>query len=185
MLPLVGLAVSVLPDLARWVFGDQAEKPVAAVTSVISRLVGTDDPQAVSEALANNPGLVTELRVELAKISAESERTARAAELETLKAELADVASARSQQVSLAQLGSGTQWAPSIVSVLIVATFMVMGWLVITQTIPVENKDAAMLILGSLSTFVGAVVNFWLGSSRGSAMKDSRMGELISKISVR
>jgi hypothetical protein len=89
-----------LPELAKFVFGDRAETPAAAVAEVVRAVTGTDDPARARAAIEADPALATQLRVELARIAAEAEQSQRAAELDTLRAHLADVQSARRRSTS-------------------------------------------------------------------------------------
>lgn len=64
-------------------------------------------------------------------------------------------------------------WAPLVVSVIVLLAFAFMAAAILFQAVPQENREAAMLMLGSLSTFAGGAVTYWLGSSAGSAAKNA------------
>ena len=88
-----------------------------------------------------------------------------------LNAELENVKSAREREVALAQAGHGASWATSIVSCIVTIGFFVMLYLVISGG-KAELGDAGLMLLGTLATGFGAVINYYLGSSLGSASKD-------------
>lgn len=174
MLPLIPLALSLVPDLARAIAGDTAGKVAEAAASAIAAVTGTDDPSEARNRLDGDPALAAQVRIRLAEIAAEQARAERQADLEEQRAMLADVQSARAQTVALAQAGSAVQWAPVIVSIVVLAAFAGMGWAILGKAVPTENKEAALLMLGNLSSFAGMAVAYWLGSSAGSARKDMR-----------
>lgn len=174
MLPLIPLALSLLPDLGRWIAGDTGGKVASAAADVVRAVTGTDDPaeaQRVVEALP--PAEAAQLRIRLAEIAAEAERDARAAELEALRATLADTQNARGQTVDLARAGSGVQWAPVLVSCIVLVSFAIVVWVVLTQEMPPRSEALANVLMGTLAAMATAVVNYWVGSSAGSAAKNT------------
>lgn len=174
MLGLIPLALSLLPELGKWIAGDTGGKVAAAAADVVRAVTGTDDPAAAAEAVqAMPPEQVAQLRIRLAEIARQQEQDARTAELEAWKATLADVQSARSQTVDLARAGSRVQWAPVLVSMVVLLAFALMAGAILFKAVPPENREAAMLMLGSLSSYAGAAVAYWLGSSAGSAAKNA------------
>jgi hypothetical protein len=176
MLPLIPIALSLLPDLGRWIGGERGADVASRAAGVVRAVTGTDDPAEAQRALdALPPEEAASLRIRLAEIAAAAEADVRAAELETLRATLADIAGARAQTVDLARAGSGVQWSASIVSFIVLLAFAVMSWAILTMAVPAENREAAMLMLGALSSYAGAAVAYWLGSSAGSAAKNTLM----------
>jgi hypothetical protein len=174
MLPLIPLALSLLPDLGRWIAGDTGGRVASAAADVVRAVAGTDDPAEAQRAVeALPPAEAAELRIRLAEIARAAEQDARAAELEALRATLADTQNARGQTVELARAGSQVQWAPVLVSAIVLTAFALMAAAILFKAVPPENREAAMLMLGSLSTFAGAAVTYWLGSSAGSAAKNA------------
>lgn len=183
MLPLIPIALSLLPELGKWIAGDRGAQTATAVAAVVRSVTGTDDPATAEAALAAmSPAETAQLRIRLAEIARDAEQDARAAELDAFRAQLADVQSARSQTVELARAGSGVQWSATLVSFIVLAAFAFMAAAVLFKAVPSENREAAMLMLGSLSTFAGQAVNYWMGSSSGSAAKNALiMGNKVGK----
>ena len=111
MLPLIPLAISIAPEIAKWLFGDKAEKTTAAVAQAVQAVTGfdvttPDGTSAAQAALAGKPELAMQMRTQLAQIAATAEADALKTELDQLQAMLADTASARAQTVALAQAKS-------------------------------------------------------------------------------
>lgn len=174
MLPLIPIALSLLPDLVKAIAGDTAGKVAEAAASAVAAVTGTDDPVRAQQILSEDPAMAAQVRIRLAEIAAEQARAERQADLDEQRAMLLDVQSARAQTVALAQAGSAVQWAPVVVSVVVLVAFGIMGWAILGKAIPTDNKEAAMLILGNLAGMAGTAVAYWLGSSAGSARKDMR-----------
>src|SRR5579875_3393257 len=82
---LIPLAVTVAPELAKWLFGSGAEKTTQAVAQVVQTVTGTSDPEAAQQVLARDPALVAQLRVQLAQIAAQQQAEQDAAQLDAMK----------------------------------------------------------------------------------------------------
>lgn len=175
MLPLLlPLALQFLPGIARALGGDTAGEVAKQAAGIVASVTGTSDPVEAEQRLAADPKLAADLRIKLAEIEAAAAKAERDAHLAEIQAVLGDVQNARGQTVALAQAGSAVQWAPVIVSFVVLVAFAGMGWAILSKAVPADNKEAALLMLGNLSSFAGVAVAYWLGSSAGSARKDMR-----------
>ena len=96
MLAIMPLILSLAPEIARWIGGNQAAGVTTAVADAVRSIAGTDNPEDAAKALAADPAKAAELRVQLAKIAADAETAQRASELESLKVTLS--ANAAQQQ---------------------------------------------------------------------------------------
>lgn len=157
----------------------------------IAKLIAGDDPAtakkgaAVAEALVNAAGVVTGIQVTPA--NAQDVATTLAADPQVLadfRAKLGDQlitlltldnedrASARSQTVELAKAGSRIAWGGPIVSLVVLGTFGVVLYKVLSAPAGTSIDPNAAIMLGALTTMATAVVSYWVGSSAGSAAKD-------------
>lgn len=184
---VLGAAPGLLDLLGVHLFGANGEQVAQAAQAAVSAAVGKPDPTA-AEVAGLAPDKMAALRVSLAQIAAqqESQRTAAAnaaeqTQLDMLKAQLADIANARSQTVSLAQAGSAIAWGAVAVSVIVLAAFALVCWVVLTRALPTGSDQAATLLLGALSAMGSAVVSYWVGSSAGSAHKTALLADRASK----
>jgi zinc transporter ZupT len=84
---------------------------------------------------------------------------------------LADIQSARSQTVALAQASSSVQWAPAIISTIVLGTFGFVMWAALTRALPAGSETILNMLLGTLAAMATSAVAYWLGSSSGSAEK--------------
>lgn len=62
--------------------------------------------------------------------------------------------------------------APVIVSTIVILGFIIICTLLFTRIIPADSKELAQIMFGGLVSMATTVVNYWLGSSSGSAKKD-------------
>ena len=139
----------------------------------LAKQFGTEPtPDAVSAAIAADPDAV-------AKIQA-VESSKAADELADLNARLADVQDARQQTIHLAESGSSIAWGAPVVSVLVTVLFAAVVMLLIVKPIQFSDTQATILniLVGILGGAFTQVVNYWLGSSAGSA----RAGDAIRSI---
>jgi len=172
---LIPLLLKLAPDLARWIGGSRAEDVVNRAGSALRDVLGTDDPVAAEAAIAD-PAKAAELRIRLAEIAAAEHQAERQADLDEVKATLADTASARSQTVDLARTGSAIAWGAPLVSVLIVCGFGAVLYAGGQSGLPTD--PVFQMLIGTLSAGFGAVVQYWLGSSVGSLRKDSTIAAM-------
>jgi nitrate reductase NapE component len=88
--------------------------------------------------------------------------------LETLKAQTADVASARTMQMT-----SPSVW-PGILSTAVVGGYFWALWYLLTTGLPgvdAPGGEVLIMLFQTLNVAVGMVLQFWLGSSYGSQQK--------------
>jgi hypothetical protein len=172
--PLIPLALSLVPSLAKWFGGDTAGEVATRAASVVQAVTGSDDPQQAAVVISD-PAKAAELRIALAKIEADAEQAARASLL-------ADVAGARSQTVALAQTGSPMAWAAPAISCVVVAGFLscTLAMLFIERIWDERTAGLLNTLYGALILGFGQVTNYWLGSSAGS----KRAGDAVREIAV-
>lgn len=171
MLPLIPIAMTVIPEIANWIAGDRAGKVASQIASVVSNVTKTDDPAAAQAALGDQQ-VAAQLRIELAKIGAQAAKDQRDAEQAELVPRLADVANSRQLTENLMAKDSPMAWAAPILSVVILISFGVMLYVILKDNIPKDLQNMAMILLGTLAAMATQVANYWLGSSLGSASKN-------------
>ena len=173
-MPFLPLLLGLAPTVASWLMGDKTGAAVYKITGIAQDLLGTSDAAGIEKAIAADPNLA--LQFKMAVMQAEAD--ARRQEFDTLQAQLADVQSARTPTVKLAEAGSVIAWGAPIISILITVGFFVMLYVVIRQEIPESSQTLANIMLGSLGTSFTAVVGYWVGSSAGSAQKTNALEKL-------
>lgn len=174
LMPLIPIALTLLPDLARWLVGPKAGEIASTVSSTVASVIGTDDPIAVAAAL-NDPAKAADLRIRLAEIASQADAAQHAARLEEMKVVVGDIQNARSTMVKLAEAGSSISWGAPVVSIVIVVGFFISFAILAFGSPVTDANSAAMLniLTGAIGAGFTAVVGYWLGSSAGSARKDA------------
>src|ERR1700710_2886946 len=126
MLPLIPLAMALLPELVRLVASDKAGTLAASIAAIVTEITGTSDPVQAQQRLSQDPAIAANLRSRLAEIAVSAQQvqnadqeSQRQAELETLRASLQDTADARSRMVELVKDSSLIAYAPAIVSIIV------------------------------------------------------------------
>ncbi len=190
MAPLLALGLTMLPALTRIIAGDKAGGVADTVTSTIREVTGTNDPAAARAALEANPAAAEQLRARLAEIAVEAERVRaeaqdreRQAALETLRAQLQDVQSARQTMVSMGGGARLLATGPGAISVVVTVGFfgllaMFMFWNPGKDTVDQQAWALLNIAVGALVAGFSAVINFWIGSSNGSRSKDALVEQL-------
>lgn len=175
MLPLIPLALSIAPEIGRWLFGSAGQATAEAVVSAVQVVTGTNDAAVSAQMLSANPEAAANLRVKLAEIAAGREKAMRDADAISLASQLADIAGARAQTIALASSKSLVQWAAPIVSVVVLATFGSVMLIALTRSLPVGSETLLNMLLGSLGAMATSVVSYWVGSSASSASKNEML----------
>jgi hypothetical protein len=176
-MPFLPLLLGLAPTVASWIMGDKTGAAITKVTGIAREILGTDDANGIERAISADPNLA--LQFKLAVIQAEAD--ARRQEFETMRAQLADVQSARDQTVKLAQAGSSIAWGSPVVSVLAIIVFAGFVGMLFFKVVPADMKEALLLLGGSAATGYGMVLSYWLGSSSGSAQKTAALEKALSK----
>lgn len=70
---------------------------------------------------------------------------------------------------------TGKGMAQVLVSLCVLAAFALGTHLVLSRSLPTENREAALLVVGALINMAGQVVQYWIGSSQGSLIKTQAM----------
>lgn len=147
--------------------------PVGAVAgaagTLLAKALGSeaDTPEAVSASIRTNPDAMVRIRELEVR---ESEKLLEMQEAQ-IRVDLANIRSARDREVSLAKAKHGASWATSVVSLVITVGFFTMLGIVIMKGTD-QLGEAGVLLLGSLASAFGAVTQYYLGSSLGSAQKE-------------
>ena len=158
-----------------------------AVGSIIAKALGVEDnADAVGMAVKADPSLIVrikELEFEAHKLDVEAKQKEKQAELDEVNAYLADVQNARNMQVEA--LKQEDVFSKRYVYYL--ASFwsivaMIYIFMITFMTIPEANVRFADTVLGFLlGTIIATVIQYFLGSSKGSADKTAQIQELSSK----
>ena len=195
--PLIGVAVSVLPEIIKAIAGDKAGAVTGEITKAVTQVTKTSDPEEAKEKLKQDPAALTELQVKLAQIATDAEEKRQAAQLamlqeqykneerkrilqlEQMKVSVEDTKDARGNLQALVKSNSLLAWAPLTISIIILIGFFFILFYLIVYGVPKQSGNDREQVLQLIYIVVGAmtaafttVVGFWLGSSQGSRNKD-------------
>lgn len=128
-----------------------------AVGGLVAAAYGVDTrPDAVAQAIAADPQAAVTLR-----------------EVELRHAET--IAALMTADVQDARKAHATSWMPAAVTVmLVVMVSSMVGALMFLET-PPANREVIYLIAGQLIGAFATAIAYWLGSSRGSALKQEAL----------
>ncbi|MEM8956584.1 MAG: glycoside hydrolase family 108 protein [Pseudomonadota bacterium] len=201
MSPFLGIALSLLPDLAKRLTRRGKPETRAAVIGAVQEVLGTADARE-AQARAAEPDLSNALRLRLAEIESDeaaaemAERElARQAELERLRLDIAGAANARADASDARDLLTGLTrdrsviaWGPVVVSAVVVLGFfatllyLINGGLSPDRLVPTDPGSQLVfqivnIAVGTLTAGFATVISFWLGSSDGSRRKDVSLAQ--------
>ena len=72
---------------------------------------------------------------------------------------------------------SQKEWYMYALGALIVAGFFAILWVMFGKEMPASNKDIGLMVIGALVAKFSDVVNYFYGSSKGSADKTEAMSK--------
>lgn len=168
-----------------WDFIKDKVKPVAGdVLDFVGDVTGIEAIEKAGEFLNNRKeqdaqiaALADELELKKLEFELEFQRL----ETEVLKAELADIASARSREVDFMRANGGKRdWLMG--AAVIVALVMYIGafaFLAYGPVVPDEKKDLFNMGVGQVFTFAGMVFAYYLGTTRQSRIKDETISKAV------
>lgn len=156
--------------------------PGAALAQVIASAIpgGADpnDPNAILEAVKNDPAAVVELQKvqtehleRLEALKFQHERM----ELEREQAYLADTQSARQREAAVTQATGKQDSHLYVLAWIVVGGFILLTLITLFVDIPKDNAEAVFLVLGAFVSGFSTVLAYFFGSTKGSAEKSQMM----------
>jgi len=156
---LFNLLKGIAPTLATAVAGPMGG---AAVTALAAKFGVSDSVESVAKAIAGDPAAASKLQE---------------IELEYAKLDMANTADARKMNSEI-QNSVVASWMSKniayVIDIAIVTSTIGLTAMLMTSSVPQENKELALMAFGSLVTLCGTVVNFHRGSSQGSKDKSAK-----------
>ena len=140
----------------------------AAIGGLVARLFGADpeNPADIALKIKADPDALVKLR----QFEMEHER-------ELIKLYLGDVQNARQREVDVTRATGETNWPIYVLAGIIVSGFFILVGILFKYTIPDGSREVAYMLFGSLSAGFGAVLQYFFGSSKGSADKTALLSK--------
>jgi hypothetical protein len=160
----VSLAKLGAPMLASVFLGPEAGPLVGALITKLAGAFGVDaTPEAVQTAITTDPDAGTKVQA------------VEAQHADIVEAYLADVANARAANVQLVQTGSAIAWAAPVVSMIAIVGFLTIA----AYLSVVGDMNVRITILAAMIAGWTTVLNFYLGSSKGSADSSAEVRSML------
>ena len=167
---LISLALSLAPELAPFLFGEQADATMKAINEALRVATGAADLETARAVLSRDPAIAEALRLALAKIAADRDRDRRLDAMKMVETKVAALGSF-AQAVPVKARQGFLGWGAPLVSALVLLTFAVVMGVAMTRSLPAGAETMVNLLLGTLAAMASSVVSYWVGSSAGSAAK--------------
>lgn len=164
MIPVLSVAASLVPSLARWIGGDKAGDVADKVAGVVTGLTGQTDPLTGLDAIKADPALLAQFQQ--AVISHEAEM---------YRVEAADRSNARQREIAT------NDKTPAILAYLVTAGFFVVLGYQLIFGVPQHGGEALLVMLGALGSAWAGVIAYYFGSSVGSKQKSAELTALSRK----
>lgn len=174
MLPLLGIALNLVPTLAQWIGGDKAAGVATQVADAAKAVFGTSDDGSIEKAIATDPNLALQFKLALANIEDKERQRSH----DELLARMVDTQSARDRDKAI-QVAGHRNWRADILAILACGSLVLCVYLIAADTeLPERATNAIMFVAGVFASAVRDVYNFEFGSSRSSKDKDSTISNL-------
>ena len=179
---MVGIAaavVSAIPSLINLFTGDKSRTDsVIDLTNVASKALGinSSSPKDILQHLRDNPEAVVKLK-ELETEAKRVEIEVMQVDLEDTLAKLADVSDARKRQSSHEEITGATDYNLYILAWTIVFGFFALIGTIIFVSLPKGSNDIVYMLFGTLTAGFGSVMQYFFGSSKGSADKTKMLSK--------
>lgn len=167
---LLGALTSVLPGIAIALFGKRGEQVATAAVDAAKSVTGKPQPTG-GDIFGLQAAERAKLCMQLAKIVAHADAQEAQDRPEAPKASSQDMQTARTMEETLVSAKSPVQWAPVVMSGIILVSFFMLLGLLLSTTVPDQQLGLAQILLGALASMAVQVANFWLGSSSDSRVK--------------
>lgn len=175
------------PDILKTLAGTLAKAGAPIIGGAIGGPAGAAIAGVVVGALADALGVEPTPEAVQAKIDADPVaagpvvarvEAGQASAIRELELRLSDTANARAAQVEYVRADSATQWAPVMVTAIVLGGFAAFSWIAMRAAPGSTEREVVMWLLGSWQTLAGMAVAFWLGSSSASKSKEQTIAAL-------
>ena len=74
------------------------------------------------------------------------------------------------------------QWTPAVLAVIVALAFLGLLFMLFFRAVPADNRSAFDIVLGLLGGALTAILNYFFGSSVGSAKKDATISTALAAV---
>jgi hypothetical protein len=148
--------------------------------NVLAKIFSVGAKELVTSVTSGLDGLITNKEErEAAKLAVQQEvnrhlESLQATATKELELQHQNTNSARTAEVERMKILGRADWFQYLIGIIPVLGLPALVYYVMNNQIPERNEHLAMLIIGEVLGFVGAIYNYHYGSSVGSRLKDMR-----------
>lgn len=167
------LAKAGAPIIGGAIAGPAGATIAGVIVGALADALGVEaTPEAVTAKIEADPvaSVPVVARVEAGQASA----------IRELETRLADTANARAAQIEYVKADSPTQWAPVVVTIIVLTGFALFSWVAMRAPPGTQESQVTLYLLGAWQTLAGMAVAFWLGSSSASKGKEQTIAALMA-----
>jgi len=166
---IAGKITDIAPTLGGAV-GGPVGTAVGLAVSVLAKAFGLKSdakPEEIAQAISADP----EARLKLLIAENEFKLKQRDQDIDELKARLGDVQSARAREVELVKTTGKRETNQYVLAWTVIIGFFGLIVALMRTTLPPGVSEVTFMLFGALATGFGTVLNYFFGSSKGSAEK--------------
>lgn len=152
LIPIISALTTIAPSIAQWIGGNKAEDAAQAITDIARKVTGINDAQGAVNQVITDP----EKQLEFMK-AMDANRIAMD------KLYLADIQDARNQHKHSIM--------PALICCVLTVAMIGFGAALMSFEIPIDNIRLIDTLFGSVITAWLGAINYWVGTTRGSAEK--------------
>ena len=153
------------------------------VVTGIEKLVGID--LSKEELTAEDKQKIVDSQIEIMKIDFEKIKLETEAKLEDKRLDIQNTNNAQVMNTQIQASEFSSKLAKNtayIIDLVLVLSLVVLVFCLFIFKLPIENKELAYTMFGSFLMYVGTVINFHRGSSKGSNEKQELINQIKGKL---
>ena len=153
------------------------------VVTGIEKLVGID--LSKEELTAEDKQKIVDSQIEIMKIDFEKIKLETEAKLEDKRLDIQNTNNAQVMNTQIQASEFSSKLAKNtayIIDLVLVLSLVVLVFCLFIFKLPIENKELAYTMFGSFLMYVGTVINFHRGSSKGSNEKQELINQFKGKV---
>ena len=173
---LAGLGINFIKDLV-------SEHGEALVLEGVKHTTGID--LSKEELTAEDKQKIMDSQIEIMKIDFEKLKLEAEAKLEDKRLDIQNTNNAQVMNTQIQTSEFSSKLAKNtayIIDLVLVLSLVVLVFCLFIFKLPIENKELAYTMFGSFLMYVGTVINFHRGSSKGSNEKQELINQIKGKL---
>jgi len=166
---ITSLVANVAPSIGSTLAGPAGGGIGLAVSALLRAFGLTSEakPEDVSKLITTDP----EAHLKLMIAEQDFQLKMREQDVEELKSRLNDIQNARQREVELTRMTGRREWNLYLTAWCVITGFFLLCFYLMRVKLPEGSNEVVFMLFGALASGFGAVLNYFFGSSKGSAEK--------------